>query len=147
MTKNAEQNATLESNITGVLKLQAVASIVILLIVYCLTLLPPVWEIQSWKIVSFTELLTSSAYGALLAIIGTLLSARSIRRSAKASDDELVDGQGHLFMVPVFSGLLNKLVIVGGGIAFGLVVLNLIPMLVIASYLIVQITSAIQLLR
>ena len=45
-------------------------------------------------------------------------------------------------MVPIFSGLLNKLVIVGGGIAFGLVALGLSPAYVVTSFLLVQLASA-----
>jgi hypothetical protein len=44
-------------------------------------------------------------------------------------------------MVSIYSGLLNKLVIVGGGIAFGLVVLGLDPVLVVTGYIVVQLST------
>ena len=44
-------------------------------------------------------------------------------------------------MVSIYSGLLNKLVIVGGGIAFGLVVLGLEPVLVVTGYIVVQLST------
>ncbi len=77
------------------------------------------------------------AYGSMLAITGTILSARSLRRTVGKAGEELSQAA----LIPIYSGLLNKLVIVGGGIAFGLIVLDLEPLLVVTSYFIVQMSS------
>ncbi len=80
--------------------------------------------------------LWSSLYGSVLAIASTILSARSVRR---ASND--VTGNSNAAMAPIFSGLLNKLLIVGGGIAIGLITLGLEPINVVSGYLVVQLVS------
>jgi len=84
--------------------------------------------------------LASGGYGCLLALVSTYLSARSVRRTP-------ADAVGTAGMVPVFSGLLNKLVIVGGGIALGLVAFGLDPLLVVTGYLVVQMASLWTLLK
>ena len=84
--------------------------------------------------------LVSSGYGCLLALASTFLSARSVRRTP-------TDVVGSAGMVPVFSGLLNKLVIVGGGIALGLVAFGLDPLLVVTGYIVVQMASLWTLLK
>lgn len=88
----------------------------------------------------------AALFGAVLAVSGTLLSARSVRRSTELKPEQQDAGQSPVSLVPIFSGMLNKLVIVGGGLAFGLIVLGLSPIYVIASYLLVQISGASQLL-
>ena len=85
--------------------------------------------------------LRASIYGSVLAITGTILSARSIRRSARSSGSN-ADELGFSALIPIYSGLLNKLVIVGGGIAFGLIWLGLEPVFVISGYIVVQIAAA-----
>ena len=136
--KEIQASSDLETNVSGVFKLQALTTVLMLVLVTLGSL---------WLQADILLNAKSSLLGALLSVIGTWLSARSVRRTRKVKDEELVDGQGHFFMVPVFSGLINKLIIVGGGIAFGLVVLGLEPILLVLSYLAVQITSAFQLLR
>lgn len=141
MVSMSENHATLEQTISGVLILQSCAGLVALAAVLLFDLAFHNATLNSLN-------LKSSAYGSLLAIVSTLLGARSMRRTTRASNDQLADDdKGHLFMVPVFSGLLNKLLIVGGGIALGLVLLSLEPILLVLSYLFVQIASALQLLR
>jgi len=80
------------------------------------------------------DMLKASGYGSLLGMGNTLLSARSVRRSGRA-----VIESPRLAMMPVYIGLLNKLILVGGGIALGLVVLGLKPPFVVAGYVVVQI--------
>lgn len=93
--------------------------------------------------------LKASAYGAMLAITGTILSARSIRtksiktESVKTEKGERVSELGASALLPIYSGLLNKLVIVGGGIGFGLIALALEPIFVVSSYFIVQVAVAV----
>ena len=83
---------------------------------------------------AFLKSLIGLGYGCLLGIGNTLISARSVLR---ASDAVLTSPK--FAMAPVFSGLVNKLLMVGGGIAVGLIVFKLPPMMVVAGYLAVQI--------
>ncbi len=71
--------------------------------------------------------LIAAGYGSMLALIGTVISARSVRLSS----DFAVTGS-NMVMVPIFSGLVLKLIVMGGGIGLGLVLLGLdaIPLLV-----------------
>ncbi|MCY4051177.1 MAG: hypothetical protein OXF60_06775 [Gammaproteobacteria bacterium] len=80
-------------------------------------------------------------YGSMLALIGTMISARSARRSS----DFAATGS-NAAMVPIFSGLVLKLIVMGGGIGLGLVFLNLdsVPMLV--SFAVVKISSVFSIL-
>ncbi len=72
-------------------------------------------------------------YGGLLGMAGVIISRRSVSRSADAA---LRAPQ--YAMLPVYMGLLNKLLVVGGGLAFGLVTLGLAPILVVSGYLVTQ---------
>ena len=66
-------------------------------------------------------------YGSMLALTGTMISARSAQRSS----DFAATGSNNMAMVPIFSGLVLKLVIMGGGVGLGLVLgLDAIPLLV-----------------
>ena len=129
------QNSALERSIRGVLVSQIIATVLVLLSmsVFCML----VEQNMAYWFVK----LKSASYGSLLAIAGTILSARSIKRTGLCASES-----GQVSMVPVFSGLLNKLVIVGGGIAFGLIVLELEPIVVVTGYFVVQIAAASRLL-
>ena len=72
-------------------------------------------------------------YGGLLGMLGTIISRRSAERSSRAAT-----AAPQIAMVPVYTGLINKLLIVGGGLAFGLVVLGLGPIQVVSGYLVTQ---------
>ena len=72
-------------------------------------------------------------YGALLGMVNTMLSKRSVARSSRVA---LKTPQ--YAMLPVYIGLLNKLLIVGGGLAIGLVALGLGPIFVVSGYLVTQ---------
>ena len=65
-----------------------------------------------------------------------------MRRSDKA--DRKTSDKTNASLAPIFSGLLNKLLIVGGGLGFGLII-GLDPIFVIGTYLIVQISSSVRL--
>ncbi len=95
--------------------------------------------------------LKASIYGSALAISGTILSAGSIRSrpirktAVNAASREGSDDASALALLPIYSGLLNKLVIVGGGIGFGLIALDLEPVLVVLGYFVVQVAVAVPL--
>lgn len=135
-----QQHVSLQQNVKGVLKVQCITAVLILLLVTIYSLLGG----ESTSVLS--NRLLASLYGASLAIIGSVLSARSIRRASPQNDEKPIPGASPVSLVPIFSGLLNKLVIVGGGIGFGLIVLGLDPILVVTGYLVVQISAATQLI-
>ena len=128
----------LESSVKRVLILQVTVSSVILVIVAGISLLSVIND--AVDLAAFLKVLGrntgSSLYGSGLAIAGTILSARSVRRASEATRTS-----GNLAMIPIFSGLANKLVIVGGGIALGLIALQLAPVEMLTSYIIVQFAS------
>ena len=133
-SSETEQYSGLELSIRGVLVLQFIAAIVVL---FCVTVYALSLQNDDFLLI---EKLKASVYGSALAISSTILSARSMRRTGHTlSGDE--SGQSQFSMAPIFSGLLNKLVIVGGGIGFGLII-GLSPIFVIASYLVVQIAAS-----
>ncbi len=139
---SSEQQAsdTLKHDVVGVLKIQCLsgAFIMTLVIIYGVY--------SGYQFDLLVLKLLACLYGAALAIGASLLTARSVRRSSPLDHEKPLPGQAPVSLVPIFSGLLNKLVIVGGGIGFGLVVLELDPMLVVLSYLFVQISAATQLI-
>lgn len=132
------ENNDLERSVKQVLTLQVVVSASILVLVAAVSLI--LFEAKSAEsvglLVVLGKKLGSSLYGSGLAIAGTILSARSVRRASRATGAEI-----NLAMVSIYSGLMNKLVIVGGGIAFGLIALKLGPVEMIVSYIVVQFAS------
>ena len=84
------------------------------------------------------DYLKAISFGSVLGIGNTILSARSVKRSSRA-----VLATPSLAMLPVYAGLLNKLVLIGGGIAFGLIVFDLNPLFVFVGYFVVQIAFVI----
>jgi len=72
-------------------------------------------------------------YGALLGMVNTMISKRCVMRSSQAAIKT-----PQYAMLPVYTGLLNKLLIVGGGLAIGLVALGLEPIFVVSGYLVTQ---------
>ncbi len=64
----------------------------------------------------------AAAFGAVLGILGTVVTGRSVRRSSEAA----VVRPGYA-LVPVFSGVLQKLLIVGAGITLGYLLFGLSP--------------------
>ena len=134
---------TLEQSIKRALLLQCIFSMLVLLGIFAHELLTAS-EFNDSLSGSTTDLpgkLGAALYGSVLAIAGTILSARSIRRSARYSGGE-GNELGFSALVPIYSGLLNKLFIVGGGIAFGLIWLDLKPVFVVLGYIVVQIAAA-----
>lgn len=80
--------------------------------------------------------LIAVGYGSMLALIGTVISARSARRSS----DFAATGS-HMAMVPIFSGLALKLVVMGGGIGLGLVLLGLDAIPLLVAFAVVKMSS------
>lgn len=132
---NSSGDAQLESSINRVLFTQIAVAILLLgIIILDNFFIGFLDNIVPGRFVSGFARLQATVYGSGLAIVGTILSARSIRRSSRYL--------GQSALVPIYSGLLNKLVIVGGGIAVGLIVFALHPMFVVTGYLVVQLASA-----
>jgi hypothetical protein len=124
----------LEQSIKGVLILQLIASALVL---FCIVV------VGFFTTESVLEQLGAGLVGAALAIVSTLLSARSMRRADRA--EKRLGESAKYSLAPIFSGLLNKLVIVGGGLGFGLVI-GLNPIVLIAAYLFVQISASLRLI-
>ena len=80
--------------------------------------------------------LKATGYGGLLGMLNTVLSARSVRKSSRAVIESPNRARA---LLPVFAGLVNKLVIVGGGMAVGMIVAALMPLFVVIGYVVVQI--------
>lgn len=80
--------------------------------------------------------LAAVCFGSMLALTGTLISARSARSSSHAAATG-----SNMAMVTIFSGLVLKLVIMGGGIAVGLVVLSIDALPLLAAFAAVKISS------
>ena len=78
--------------------------------------------------------IVAAAYGAGLGITATIVTARSVVKSAQAAA-----AQPHFGLLPVFSGLLVKLALVAGGAYVGLAVFNLGALFMVAGYLAMQI--------
>ena len=82
------------------------------------------------------------AFGSALGIANTVLSARSVKRSSQA-----VLTAPNLAMMPIYAGLLNKLIVVGGGIALGLIGFGLAPIFIVSGYLVGQLAFVLASLR
>lgn len=77
--------------------------------------------------------LIAIGYGGLLGMLATLIAKRSAERLSHAAI-----AAPQVAMVPVYTGLINKLLLVGGGLAFGLGVLRLGPIYVVSGYFVTQ---------
>jgi len=136
---NNGEKIDLESSVRRVLILQVTVASVIVMMTAGISVL--IMSDSTEGLSAYLNVLGRNAgsaiYGSGLAIAGTILSARSVRRASEATRTS-----GNLAMISIFSGLANKLVIVGGGIALGLIVLQLAPVEMLISYIIVQFASA-----
>ncbi len=75
----------------------------------------------------------AAAFGSLLGILATVATARSVLKSSRAAEEN-----PHLALLPVYSGLLLKLLIVAGGAFVGMVYWRFGPFPVALGYLTVQ---------
>ena len=134
---NEKSSAGLEENVKRVLTLQVVFAVITLAIIPGYFYLTGVgdgsFENQQDLFGYLKAVVKALGFGSLLGIVNTILSARSVRRSSRAALTT-----PSLAMVPVYVGLLNKLVVIGGGIAFGLIALGLAPLFVVVGYAVSQ---------
>ena len=73
------------------------------------------------------------AFGALLGILATVVTARSVVKSSRA-----VMENPHFGMLPIYSGLLLKLLVVAGGTFVGLAYWSFGPLYVALGYITMQ---------
>ena len=137
----SQESLSFQQSVKQVLILQSVTSLVILLVITLLSVVLGMLN-NSSSILNLPLLnkLMAGLYGSALALTGTILSARAVKRGFRStgSTEHPVSQSA---MVSIYSGLLNKLVIVGGGIAFGLIVFKLDPIHVVLSFIVVQTVS------
>ena len=78
----------------------------------------------------------AAAFGALLGILATVVTARSVVKSSRAVVEN--PQTPYLGMLPVYSGLLLKLLIVAGGAFVGLAYWKFGPLYVVLGYITMQ---------
>ncbi len=128
---------TLRQGLKQVLVLQGIATVLLLLVV-------AVWLAFAARVEGVTQPASvwasfgAAFYGALLALAGTVLSFRSVMRGFGSG----VDQTGWSAMGSIYAGLLYKLVIIGGGIAFGLIHPGFQPVWVVTGFVVAQIAGA-----
>ncbi len=74
------------------------------------------------------------AFGAFLGILATLVTVRSVIKSSRA-----VTENPSLVMLPIYSGLLLKFLLVAGGFFMGMVYLQLGPLYIALGYISMQV--------
>ena len=136
------REATRNSGIKQVLVLQCICAAILMVLAGGLVVFKGFHASQDAVSPILFDRLMSVFYGSMLAIAGTVLNARSVRQAGEGAG-----GPGLAGMVPVYVGLLNKLVIVGGGIAVGLIGLGLEPIWLVTGYLVVQLSTLLVLLQ
>jgi len=126
-----EPNETLEQSARRVLVLQVSLTVLLAAGIVAFKVAADGWQLgidrSKASVIAFL-------YGAILGMAGTMLSKRSVSRSSQAAVKT-----PHYAMLPVYMGLLNKLLIVGGGLALGLVTLGLEPIYIVSGFLASQI--------
>ena len=75
----------------------------------------------------------SILFGATLALANTLISKRSMQKAG-----EIAYKQPDLSMLPVYFGLMQRLIVFSAGFAVGVVGLGLMPLPVIAGFAVLQ---------
>jgi len=121
---------TLEQSVRRVLLLQVVFAVLLVLVTVLITAI-----VSGPEVIKTLGLVRakSVAFGSLLGILATVVTARSVIKSSSAVAENPYFG-----MLPVYSGLLFKLVIVAGGTFAGLVYLGLGPLMVVLGYITMQ---------
>ena len=128
-----ERRLTLEHSIRRVLAAQAVLALALVALVALATLL---WSGPAALKTLGLARAQAVAFGSLLGILATVATARSVIKSGKAVANPHIDP--HFGMLPLYSGLLFKLLIVAGGAFLGLVYLRLGPLYVVLGYITMQ---------
>ena len=123
-----EPNETLEQSVRRILVLQLFLALIAAAILLAIGVLTKGWEVGVDQVKTPA---LGLLYGAAVGMMGTLLSKRSADRSSRA----IVETPRYA-LLPVYIGLVNKLVIVGGGLAFGPIALGLGPIYVVSGYLV-----------
>jgi hypothetical protein len=129
LASNREKE-TLEHSVRRVLILQSTLTVLLVLSVFAYGIAT---EGMQQGIYRTAANAIACGYGALLGIAATLLTRRSVNRSSEAAMRT-----PQFAMLPVYMGLLNKLLIVGGGLGIGLVTLGLAPIFVVSGFLVTQ---------
>lgn len=75
----------------------------------------------------------AAAFGSGLGILGTIVSARSVKRASRAGRSGPVHS-----LVPVYMGEFQKLLIIGVGVVAGLVVLELRGLYLLSGLILAQ---------
>jgi len=115
---------SLEHHARRILVLQAVLGVLLVLLILA-------HGRYADSAVQATENAFAGLYGVLLGMLGTLIAKRSAARSGRAALKV-----PHYAMAPVYLGMLNKLLVVGGGLAVGMVALELGPVYIVSGYLV-----------
>ena len=126
MASNRE-NETLEQTAKRVLLLQIglTAALALLVFGYGLVSAGSIRGMGT-QVASVVGLLFGSAIG----MVSTMITKRSVSRASQAAIDAPEFG-----MAPIYIGLLNKLIVVGGGFALGLIALGLGPVYLVSGYI------------
>mgnify|MGYP001812882718 CR=1 FL=1 len=120
------ENNSLEHQARRILAIQAVLATLFVLLILG-------FGIISGNIGKAADNAFAGIFGALLGVAGTLLSKRSADRSGQAAAKT-----PQYAMLPIYLGLLNKLLVVGGGLAIGMVALGFGPIYIVSGYAITQ---------
>jgi len=75
----------------------------------------------------------ASAFGASLAIFNTILARRSVQKAS-----ELAYTQPDVVMLPVFSGLVQRLIVFAAGFSGGVLLWGLLPLPMLAGFALTQ---------
>ncbi len=123
-----EPNETLEQSVRRILMLQLSLALIAAAVLLAFWAITEGWEagvdLSKGPVLGLL-------YGAAVGMVGTLLSKRSADRSSRA----IVESP-RFALLPVYMGLVNKLVIVGGGLALGPIAWGLGPIYVVSGYLV-----------
>ena len=75
----------------------------------------------------------SSLLGSVLALSNTWITQRSIQKSS-----ELAYASPDMSMLPVFSGLIQRLVLFSAGMLVGILVFHLLPLYILTGFIVLQ---------
>ncbi len=76
----------------------------------------------------------SCGFGSLLALVNTWVARRSVRKSS-----DLAYASPELGMLPLFSGLIQRLLLFALGVVFGVTVLHLLPLYLLIGFIVLQV--------
>lgn len=136
------QPPTLERSVRRVLTAQALLAILLAGLVVLVTM---VLSTPAEATLSLARL-KAVAFGSLLGILATVITARSVIHSSRVATGYIhgesthveANPGSHLGMLPLYSGLLFKLLIVAVGTFAGLVYLKLGPLYIALGYITMQ---------